>query len=307
MCTALFYAAGGGYMGRTLDLEYGYGEQVTVTPRGYLDNRYGMVGMAAVADGYPLYYDGVNEAGLAMAGLNFPHSARYAPPPDVGVEVAVHRLIPTLLGRCESVDQAVSLLRGLVLCDRPFSDRYPTASLHWMLADAGRSVVVESTADGVRIMENPARVLTNEPPLPHQLSHLSHYANLTPAPPQDAWQQPLSRGGGTVGLPGDFSSPARFVRGAYVAAHAAPTGEPISQVFRMMAAVAVPSGCVLAEDGRPVITRYTACMDLRGRAYLYSTYGCHRLRGVALRPSVLEGSSLTTYPLPEQEDILWEN
>ena len=89
MCTALFYGVGGGYMGRTLDLEYGYGEQVTVTPRGYLGNRYGMVGMAAVVDGYPLYFDGVNEAGLAVAALNFPLSARYAPADTVGATVAV--------------------------------------------------------------------------------------------------------------------------------------------------------------------------------------------------------------------------
>ncbi len=306
MCTALFYGVGGGYLGRTLDYEHGYGERVTVTPRGYLGNRYGMVGMATVAEGYPLYFDGVNEAGLAMAGLNFPHSARYAPDPCTEAAVAVYELIPTLLGRCSSVDQAVSLLRGIVLCDRPFSEQYPTARLHWMVADAGRCVVVESTADGMSIYENPARVLANEPPLPHQLSHLSHYGNLSPAP-SDEWQQPVSRGGGTVGLPGDFTSPARFVRGAYAVAHSRSNMEPIAEVFRLMAAVAVPSGCVQAEDGRPVVTRYTACMDLRQGAYVYNTYGCHRPRAVVLRPSVLDSAELTTCPLPEQEDVAWEN
>lgn len=306
MCTALFYGVGGGYMGRTLDLEYGYGEQVTVTPRGYLGNRYGMVGMAAVVDGYPLYFDGVNEAGLAVAALNFPFSARYAPADTAGATVAVHELIPTLLGRCGSVDQAVSLLRGVVLCDRPFSDRYPTARLHWMVADAGRCVVVESTEDGLHVYENPARVLTNEPPFPHQLTHLSHFGHLSPAPP-NGWQDPVSRGGGTVGLPGDCTAPARFVRGAYGAAHAAPVGDAVAQVFRLMAAAAVPAGWVRTEDGRAVYTRYTACMDLRQRAYVYNVYGCHRLRGVTLRPAVLNKTELTTYPLPEQEDIWWQN
>ena len=306
MCTALFYGVGGGYLGRTLDYEQGYGERVTVTPRGYLGNRYGMVGMATVAEGYPLYFDGVNEAGLAVAALNFPLSARYAPAHTAGATVAVHELIPTLLGRCTSVDQAVSLLRGVVLCDRPFSEHYPTARLHWMVADAGRCVVAESTDTGLHVYENPARVLTNEPPFPHQLSHLSHYGNLSPAPP-DGWQTPVSRGGGTVGLPGDFTSPARLVRGAYAVTHAAPVGEQIAQVFRLMAAVSVPAGCVQADDGRPVFTRYTACMDLRQRAYIYNVYGCHRLRGVALRPAVLDKADLTTYPLPEQEDVLWEN
>lgn len=307
MCTALFYPVGGGYLGRTLDLEHGYGEQVVVTPREYLNNRYGMVGMATVAEGYPLYFDGVNEVGLAVAALNFPLSARYAADPNTEAAVAVHQLIPTLLGRCCSVDQAVSLMRGIVLCDRPFSERYPTARLHWMVADAGRCVVVESTAEGVDIHENPAKVLTNEPPFPHQLSHLSHFANLSPTPPEDGWQTPVSRGGGTIGLPGDFTSPARFVRGAYGVAHSAPTGEPLHQVFRLMGMVAVPEGCVAAEDGRSVITRYTACMDLRQKAYVYNVYGCHRLSAVALRPSVLDAPDLTIYPLTEQEDVRWEN
>lgn len=306
MCTALFYGVGGGYVGRTLDYEHGYGEQITVTPRGYLDNHYGMVGMATVADGYPLYYDGVNEEGVAVAALNFPLSAHYAPADTAGATMAVHQLIPTLLGRCASVDQAVSLLRGVVLCDRPFNQHYPTARLHWMVADAGRCVVAEATETGLHIYENPARVLTNEPPFPHQLSHLSHYGHLSPASP-DGWQSPVSRGGGTVGLPGDFSSPARFVRGAYGVAHALPVGEPLAQVFRLMAAVAVPAGCVQADDGRPVYTRYTACMDLQRRAYVCNVYGCHRLQGVALRPAVLDRTHLTTYPLPEQEDVLWRN
>ena len=88
MCTAIKI---GGCFGRTLDLEYGYGEQVVLTPREFplpmrhrppLTDHYAIVGMATVAEGFPLYYDGVNEHGLGMAGLNFPHSGVYAPARD---------------------------------------------------------------------------------------------------------------------------------------------------------------------------------------------------------------------------------
>ena len=80
MCTAAAFQTKDFYFGRTLDYECSYGECVTVTPRRYpfsfrhmgrLDAHYAMIGMAHVADGYPLYYDAVNEAGLGMAGLNF--------------------------------------------------------------------------------------------------------------------------------------------------------------------------------------------------------------------------------------------
>ena len=80
MCTALTYLSGDFYMGRTLDYERGYGEEVVVTPRAYpfefrheglCAQHYAIIGTACVADGYPLYYDAVNEKGLGMAGLNF--------------------------------------------------------------------------------------------------------------------------------------------------------------------------------------------------------------------------------------------
>lgn len=80
MCTAATYKTKDFYMGRTLDYEFSYGDEITVTPRNYpfhfrhmeeLENHYAIIGMAHVADDYPLYYDAVNEKGLGMAGLNF--------------------------------------------------------------------------------------------------------------------------------------------------------------------------------------------------------------------------------------------
>lgn len=88
MCTAATYKTKCFYFGRNLDYERGFGEQVVITPRRFplpmrhlpdLTRHYAMIGMASVQDGYPLYYDAVNEKGLCMAGLNFVRSAVYAP------------------------------------------------------------------------------------------------------------------------------------------------------------------------------------------------------------------------------------
>lgn len=89
MCTAVAYQNGALYFGRNLDYEVTYGEQVTILPRHFplhlrygpvLRQHYAMIGMAHVRDSYPLYYDGCNEMGLCIAGLNFPKSAVYAAP-----------------------------------------------------------------------------------------------------------------------------------------------------------------------------------------------------------------------------------
>ena len=79
MCTAASFNTKDFYFGRTLDYEFSYGEEITITPRNYilnfrkeehLKNHYAIIGMAHVLNDYPLYYDGINEKGLGMAGLN---------------------------------------------------------------------------------------------------------------------------------------------------------------------------------------------------------------------------------------------
>ena len=85
MCTAATYQSKDFYMGRTLDYEFSYGEEIAVMPRNYplafrfdgkLEHHYAIIGMAHMA-GFPLYYDAVNEKGLGMAGLNFVGNAVY--------------------------------------------------------------------------------------------------------------------------------------------------------------------------------------------------------------------------------------
>lgn len=306
MCTAVWDAAGG-LLGRTLDLEYTYDERVTVCRGRRWGGPYAMVGMATVAEGYPLYYDAVNEQGLAMAGLHFPRSCVYPAPREGAENVGSYALIPTLLARCATVEEAEDEVQRIHLCDRAFSETYPPTPLHWMVADRRRAAVIEATAEGVRLYDNPAGVLTNEPPLPHQLSHLSRYAHLTPRQPAGAWQSPVSRGGGALGMPGDPTSPSRFVRAAFGAAHAPAEAEEgrVSAWFRRMAAVEIPRGWVQAEDGRWVVTHYTACMDLARGVYYYRTAGCHRLTAVRL-PAPTEDEPLC-YPLRRQEDVRWEN
>ena len=87
MCTAATYKTKDFYFGRTLDYEFSYGDQITITPRNYpfsfrhagtKQTHYAIIGMAHVAGGYPLYYDAINEKGVGMAGLNFVGNAAYA-------------------------------------------------------------------------------------------------------------------------------------------------------------------------------------------------------------------------------------
>ena len=81
MCTAATYQTRDFYFGRTLDYEFSYPSEVTVTPRrfplsfrhtGSMNEHYAIIGMAYVANGYPLYYDAINEKGLGSILLAMP-------------------------------------------------------------------------------------------------------------------------------------------------------------------------------------------------------------------------------------------
>ena len=144
MCTAATYQTKDFYFGRTLDYEFSYGDEIVVTPRrfpldfchmGKCDAHYGMIGMAHVADGYPLYYDAVNEKGVGMAGLNFVGNAVYQKVEEGRENVAQYELIPWVLGQCANLKEVRKLLAKMNLVGTPFGD-FPAA--HELLPTANR-------------------------------------------------------------------------------------------------------------------------------------------------------------------------
>ena len=184
MCTAATYKTKDFYFGRTLDYEFSYGDEIIITPRNYpfvfrhtktLENHYALIGMACCADNYPLYYDAINEKGLGMAGLNFVGNAHYQPLSDSEENIASFEFIPWILGQCATVKEVRSFLGHMNLCDTPFSDQFPSSSLHWLIADRSESITVECVADGMKIYDNPVGVLTNNPPFDMQLFQLNNY------------------------------------------------------------------------------------------------------------------------------------
>ena len=324
MCTAVSWSSKNHYFGRNLDLEYGYNETVTITPRQYpfsfrmageLPNHYAMIGMATVVNGYPLYYEATNEKGLSMAGLNFPGNAVYLPPQAGRINVAPFEFIPWILGQCADLEQAKALLRQLNPVNIPFSKELPLSPLHWLIADRDHSMVVEPMADGLRIYENPVGILTNNPPFDFHLQNLGQYLNVTAAPAENRFSpahplHPWSSGMGGLGLPGDYSSASRFVKAAFVKLNSM-AGESeeecVSQFFHILSSVAMPRGAVIVNNGQPDITRYSCCCNTTRAIYYYQTYDNSRIHAVDLYREDLEGSQCISYPLILRESISIQN
>ena len=146
---------------------------------GKLEKHYAIIGMAHVAENYPLYYDAVNEAGLGMAGLNFVGNAYYRKPQSNKINIAQFELIPYILGKCANVSEAEEIIKNINITDIPFSDDLPLAELHWIIADKERAVTLESTKSGINLYENSVGVLANNPEFPIHLEKLNDYRHLS--------------------------------------------------------------------------------------------------------------------------------
>ena len=324
MCTAATYRTRDTYFGRNLDYEFSYGDEVVVTPRGYVFSfremgempaHYAMIGMAYVAGDCPLYYDAINEKGLGIAGLNFVGNAVYREPEAGRDNVAQFELIPWILGQCATVKEARTLLERINLTNTPFNDQLPLAQLHWLIADPEEAITLESVKDGIHIYENPVGILTNNPPFPEQMSQLSHYMGLSPKNPANCFSEKLpmqaySRGMGALGLPGDLSSQSRFAKAAFTRMNArsgASEKESVSQFFHILSSVEQQRGCCEVAEGEYEITLYTSCCNLNQGIYYYNTYENHQITAVYLNREDPDGKELVRYPLVTGEQIREEN
>lgn len=324
MCTVVTYRTRDHYFGRNLDLERTYGERVVITPRQYplgfrktteLKRHYAMIGMAAVADGYPLYFDATNEIGLSMAGLSFPENADFGSEMVGKENVAPFELIPWLLGQCGDLSDVRRLLDRVNVVKLNFSETLPLTPLHWMISDRSGSVVLECVREGMRLYDNPVGVLTNEPPFDVQMFFLNNFMRLSTEPPVNSFSSELelkrySAGMGAMGLPGDLSSMSRFVRAAFARLNAScgeSEIESVSQFFHILGFVSQMRGLTRLEDGACEITQYSSCCNTDRGIYYYTTYENSCISAVNMHREPLDGRELIIHPLVRQMQIYRQN
>ncbi len=323
MCTAATYKTKDFYFGRTLDYEFSYGEKIVITPRNYrFDFEYmgeakehlAIIGMAHVSDNYPLYYDGINEAGLGMAGLNFVGNAKYGEDLDNKKNVAQYEFIPWILCQCHSVKAAKELLLDSNITARPFKD-FPCASLHWIIADKEEAITVECMEDGMHIYENEVGVLTNNPSFDKQMFNLNNYRHLSVKDPEDTFSENISltrysRGMGAIGLPGDLSSASRFVRVAFAKLNAVSDDSEqssVSQFFHILGSVWQNRGLCEVAPGKFEITIYASCCNADKGIYYYKTYDNYQITAVDMNKENLDQDRLIEYPMINEGSFNFQN
>lgn len=313
MCTGVRFSDNKGNMffGRNLDWSEGYGQKVVITPRefvyksafmGEMSPKCGaIIGMAIIEENVPLYFDCCNEEGLGIAGLNFPGYAQYEK--DVVFDktnVAAYEFPLYVAMNFKTVEEAREALSKIAIVAKPINDKFPVSQLHFIIGDGKESIVVEYTERGMEIFDNPVDVLTNQPGYAWHQENLRNYLNLFPQMPKEVkWNEAkmTAFGSGSLlrGLPGDYYSPSRFVRVAYLNTHypvKTTEAENVSRLFHTLTGVSMIDGAAEMADGKCEITVYTGGYSAATGTYYYNTYEDSAIRAVKMADYKIRGNEL---------------
>lgn len=316
MCTGVRFTdpSGNMYFGRNLDWTVGFGQEVFVTQRGFthpafmdgkLKAKYASIGMAINPDGCPLYLDAMNEEGLAVAGLNFPGYAKYS---DVEVDgktnIPAYAFPYFIASQFKTVDEVKEALKDVVILNKRFNDYYDVALLHWLIGDKDHAIVVEYTEDGMHVYENDLDVLTNQPTFPFHHENVRNYMACTPeATAPVKWREdtlaPYGSGAGMRGIPGDYYSPSRFVRAAYLNNfYEEQTGEKdnVTRLFKTLGGVSMIKGAAKVPEGDYEYTLYSSCFSAATNTYYYNLYDDPTIRAYKMSDVDLDGAGLVKAP-----------
>ena len=322
---------------RTLDFALELGSQVRVVPRGHSwtamathtaveplawTNSLGFVAIDGF--GFPdLFADGLNEAGLSVGTLWLPETSLPAEPPATGTAPAAGfvDLAGWLLGTCSTVAEVRTALATVQVWGPKVRDMWPAGTPmppgvqamadfafteHLAVHDAhGGDLVVEFTAGGMQVHDNPIGVLTNSPTFEWHLTNLRNYVGLTnvndkPVNLMGMPVTPTGNGSGLLGMPGDVTPPSRFVRATVlseVVVSATDARDAVNQGFHALELVSVPRFVASSGD----YTQWRVVRDHDNRVLYVRSYDGWTTDAHDLAALGVTGTGpVTTLPLPSR-------
>ena len=268
--------------------------------------KYGFLGANGLNK--PIVFDGMNTEGLYFGAFYFAGEASYAELTDENRSRAVssEEMGNWVLGQFATVDEVTTALQDIEVVGTHIEEIDGFAPFHYAVTDAsGKSVVIEYSADGLAIFENTVNAITNNPSYDWHLTNLRNYIGLA-AKNRAAISvgaetlAPMGQGTGMFGLPGDMTSPSRFVRAAAFANSAlaaADSEEAVFQAFHLLNAFDIPKGAIRESQDDQVHTDYTlwtSAADTSTGVYYYKTYISQGVESINVRNVMSSISKPTT-------------
>lgn len=318
-------------LGRTYDF-FGNleGNKLTFTPRIYptqleinkekskiINGKYSFLGMSVIGLVNPIMVDGINEKGLMGALLNYPQYAIYnTQKGEHQINIHPAFFLNYILSQCKTIEDIVEKCKGLNFVNDTIQGE--EMSVHYILSDTtGETIIVEPDKKGIIIHRNTIGVLTNSPDYIWQRTNLSNYVGVTNLhkPPQTIINYQVNGFGegvgGGFGLPGDYSSPARFVKIAFLKEFMVKPQDEIdgiTKMFHNFATVDIPEGILkeCEEKEHYEKTLFTSAMCGESLTYYFSSSTNRRISAIQLKNEI-KGTQIKYFELQEKQDIAYIN
>ena len=286
-------------------------QQQSYTPTGANGMKYTSIyGYVGIYTEYePFVVEGVNESGLSAGLFFFPDYGQYTPynADQNDRTICDMQFVSWVLSQFDSIDQLKAALNKVNVVTL----NHNIGAVHWRIAEPGGRMVVLEFVNGVpQIYENTLGVLTNSPGFMWHMTNLNNYVNLRSGSAADHTLKPgvtlvpLGHGSGMLGLPGDFTSPSRFVRAAFfqTTAPAQPTGfDTVVQAFHLLNNFDLPIGIQDATEdipkGLPSATQFTAVTDQNAVRLYYRTAWNSTIRCIDLMQINFHSVKFQSHPL----------
>lgn len=268
---------------------------------------YGYVGIYTEYE--PFVVEGVNEAGLSAGLFFFPQYGEYAPYDSTNNAKTLcdMQFVSWVLSGFSTIDQVKAALKEIDLVTLD----HKIGAVHWRIAEPnGRMVVLEIVGGVPHFYENTLGVLTNAPGFNWHMTNLNNYVNLQPgSAPNNTIAKgitlsALGHGSGMLGLPGDFTSPSRFVRATFFQTTSPvwATGfDTVVQAFHILNNFDIPIGSQHTQadmpKGLPSATQFTAVTDQTAMKLYYRTAWNSNIRCIDLMSIDFSKIKYQSHPL----------
>lgn len=243
MCTGIKITAKNGdiFFGRTMDLNISmFGEdpgldgnvKITSIPKNTLidsqldswTSKYSIIGVGTKDT--PILYDGINEHGLAgdtQVLMEATRSSKAAILEKGNIPILGEEFVTYILTNFKSVAEIRAHYMELTLVDQPyiFQGTPLQFPLHYSFIDrTGEGIVLEPVIDGSFKIYDYLGVMTNSPEYDYHTVNIRNYIGLENESVvekkinEEITLLPIENGTGygLLGIPGDYTSPSRFIR-----------------------------------------------------------------------------------------------